>query len=53
MGRLISVHDIDEFAAVKRIPDAAVSPLIVSNVRKLHEIDSPREGMIDFQSRVL
>ena len=39
MGRLISIHDIDEFSATKRIPDAAVSSQIISNVRKLHEID--------------
>ncbi len=39
MARLISIHDIDEFAVVKAVPDAAITPAIISSVRELHEID--------------
>lgn len=38
MARLLSTHDIDEFSPAKRIPDTAITPLIISNVRRLHEI---------------
>ena len=37
MGRLIKIHEIDEFSEVKAIPDGAISEEILSNVRNLDE----------------
>ena len=37
MGRLIKIHDIDEFSEVKAIPDAAISEEILTNTRNLDE----------------
>ena len=39
MGRLIEVHDIDEFSRIAAVPDAAINETILSNVAKLHEIN--------------
>jgi hypothetical protein len=32
MGRLIEIHEIDEFSEVKTIPGAAINDLILSSV---------------------
>jgi len=37
MGRLIKIHDIDEFSEIKPIPDASISEKILSNIRNLDE----------------
>jgi len=37
MGRLIKIHDIDEFSEIMSIPDTAINSIIISNVRKLDE----------------
>lgn len=37
MGKLIKIHDIDEFSEVKTIPDAAVNDTILANIRDLYE----------------
>jgi hypothetical protein len=37
MGKLIKIHDIEEFSDVKCIPDSAVSENIISNIRLLDE----------------
>jgi len=37
MGRLIKIHDIDEFSEVKDIPDAAISEEILTSIRNLDE----------------
>jgi hypothetical protein len=37
MGRLLKIHEVDEFADVRAIPDAAISGLVLSNVRDLDE----------------
>lgn len=37
MGRLIKIHEIDEFSEVKNIPNGAITNAILSNVRNLDE----------------
>jgi len=37
MGRLIKIHDIDEFSDVKTIPPASISNQILSHVKNLDE----------------
>ncbi|MBC8520436.1 MAG: hypothetical protein H8D26_00370, partial [Methanomicrobia archaeon] len=37
MGRLIKIHEIDEFSEVKAVPDGAISEEILPNVRNLDE----------------
>lgn len=37
MGRLIRIHEIDEFSEIKTIPDAAINQTILSNIRNLDE----------------
>jgi len=37
MGKLIKIHEIDEFSEVKSIPDASINDLILSNTRDLRE----------------
>ena len=37
MGRLIEIHDIDEFSEVKTIPDATINNEILTNIRNLDE----------------
>lgn len=39
MARLLHVHDIDQFADAKRIPDDAITHTIIGNVRQLREED--------------
>lgn len=45
MGRLLKIHEIDEFSEVKTIPDAAINGLILSNVRKLDEENELERGL--------
>lgn len=42
MGRLLKIHEIDEFSEVKTIPGAAINDLILSSVRKLEENELER-----------
>lgn len=35
MGRLIKIHDVDEFSRVKAILDAGINETILSNIRNL------------------
>ena len=37
MGRIIKIHEIDEFSEIRTIPDAAINDTILSNIRKLDE----------------
>ncbi len=37
MGRIIKIHEIDEFSEIRTITDAAINDTIVSNIRKLDE----------------
>jgi hypothetical protein len=37
MGRLVRLHDIDQFSRILHTPDTSVSPLILDNVRQLNE----------------
>jgi len=37
MGRLIEIHDIDEFSEVKTIPDATINNEILTNIGNLDE----------------
>lgn len=37
MGRLIKIHDIDEFSGVQSVPDAAINSTIISSIKKLDE----------------
>lgn len=37
MGRLIKIHDIDEFSEVKNIPPTSIGGTILSNIRSLNE----------------
>ena len=37
MGRIIKIHEIDEFSEIRIIPDAAINDTILSNIRKLDE----------------
>lgn len=39
MGRLIKLHEIDEFSDVKNIPDAAITKEILSNVKQFDEVN--------------
>jgi hypothetical protein len=42
MGRLIKIHEIDEFSDVETIPDASISDSILSNTKDLHENEIER-----------
>ena len=42
MGRLIKIHEIDEFSEVKTIPDATISEKILTNTRNLDEKEIER-----------
>jgi len=37
MGRIIKIHEIDEFSEIRTIPDAAINDTILSNIRELDE----------------
>lgn len=37
MGRIIKIHEIDEFSEIRAIPDAAIDDTILSNIRELDE----------------
>ena len=37
MGKIIKIHEIDEFSEISNIPDAAIKVKILSNIRKLDE----------------
>ncbi|MCD6463081.1 MAG: hypothetical protein J7L52_05255 [Thermotogae bacterium] len=42
MGKLIKIHDIDEFSEVKNILEANINKMILSNVRNLEEKEIER-----------
>jgi len=37
MGRLIKIHEIDEFSEIKTIPDASINQDVLYNIKNLDE----------------